>query len=90
MTKKFNEPSTSPISEVSGFHLDASRSYGGMTLIFDGIIGIEDFSLEKVELRSHDGRVFVSGKRLKVSIFENKAVELSGRVEGVAFGYGKN
>jgi len=90
MTNKKDGVDIKPSNAISPFHLDAVRAPRGMTLIFDGIIGLEGFSLEGVELRSHAGRIYVSGKRLKVSVFENRAVEVTGRVEEIRFGYGKN
>ena len=72
------------------FHLEADKSRSGMSVSINGIIGIADFTDETVFLRSHGGKVIVSGKRLNVSVYENKTVEISGRVEEISFKYGKN
>ncbi|MBE6533051.1 MAG: hypothetical protein E7676_06095 [Ruminococcaceae bacterium] len=75
---------------INKFHLDAERSAFGMTLTVCGVIGVRDFSRESIEILTHTGKVFISGRRLSLSIYENGAVEIKGRVEDVRFGYGKN
>lgn len=72
------------------FHLEADRSRRGMSVFVSGIIGIGDFSDEEILLRSHGGRVSITGKRLDMVIYENQTVEISGRVEEISFKYGKN
>ena len=72
------------------FHLEADKSRSGMSVSISGIIGIGDFTDETVFLRSHGGKVTVAGKRLNVSVYENKTVEISGRIEEISFKYGKN
>ena len=75
---------------LSKFHIEAERCARGILLTVDGVIGIEDFSEEQVMLKSHGGRVEIFGKRLNICVFESGAVEISGRVEDIRFGYGKN
>ena len=75
---------------INKFHLDAERSPFGMTVTVTGVIGVRDFSRESVEILTHTGKIFVSGRRLSLSVYENGAIEINGRVEDVRFGYGKN
>ena len=77
-------------SALTPFHLEMSRSVRGMTVIVNGVVGIGDLTSECVTLKSHGGRVTVTGKRLDICIFESHAVEICGRVEGISFSYGKN
>lgn len=81
---------TNGAAVLSSFHLEADRSSRGMSVILSGIIGISDFSEEQILLNSHGGRIAVNGKRLLISVYEGGSVEISGRVEEIAFKYGKN
>lgn len=90
MTDESKKAVIKPQDAVSKFHIEAERCVRGISLTVDGVIGIEDFSEEHVALKSHGGRVNVSGKRLKICVFESGAVEITGRVEDMRFGYGKN
>ena len=76
-------------SAFSSFHIELNRSVRGISLLASGIIGISDFSEECAVLLSHGGRIIVVGRRLSISIYENKTVEVSGRVEDIKFTYGK-
>ena len=75
---------------INRFHLNAERSPFGMTVTVTGVIGVRDFSRESVEILTHTGKISVSGRRLTLSVYENGAVEIKGRVEDLRFGYGKN
>ncbi len=74
----------------SSFHLEADRSIRGMAIILSGIIGISDFSEEQIILNSHGGRILINGRGLFICVYEGGSVEISGRVEEIAFKYGKN
>lgn len=78
------------VAMSQSFHLEADRSRNGMSVFISGIIGIGDFSDESAILLSHSGKVAVLGKRLNVSVYENRTVEINGRVEEISFKYGKN
>ena len=73
----------------AGFYLSCERTAGGLSVIVGGIISVTDFSEETVKLAGHSGRVSVNGKRLSMSVFENKNVEIKGRVEEIKFTYGR-
>ena len=79
-----------PMAAFSSFHMEADRTGNGMSLILCGIIGISDFSDSFIHLLSHGGRITVTGRGLFIRVFENGAVEIVGRVEGISFKYGKN
>ena len=79
-----------PMTPFSPFHLEIDRVRGGISVLLGGIIGINDFSEERVELSSHGGRIIIRGKKLGASVYEKGACEVKGRVEGVDFIYGKN
>ena len=71
------------------FHIEMMRSPRGMSLIISGIISVSELSDVCITLKSHGGRITVIGQRLLINVFESRAVEINGRVEGVSFSYGK-
>lgn len=85
MIKKKIEDRT-PRSE---FYLSCEKALGGLSLLVGGIIGVSELDDGRTELLSHSGRVIVSGRGLKLTVFENKSVEINGRIEGINFVYGK-
>ena len=88
MTEKKKEQK-SPIEPFSSFHFEADRCSVGMCMVISGVVGISQLSDEIVSLKSHGGRLDISGKRLKICVFENSTVEIKGRIEEAKFLYGK-
>ena len=79
-----------PGAVFSSFTLEANRTRGGMGVFIGGIVGISDFSDESIYLKSHSCKISVEGKKLSIKIYENKSVEIFGKVENIRFTYGKN
>ena len=77
-------------SGLSSFHLEADRASAGLRITVSGIIGIQDFSDDSVLLASHAGRIFISGKKLKLEVYENKIIEISGMIGEICFGKNKD
>ena len=75
---------------LSAFHIEADRSPSGLTVRVGGIIAITDYSEERVSLKGHSGRLTVLGERLRMTVYEDKTVEILGRVEAMEMKYGKN
>ena len=69
--------------------LEIRKSSRGATLSVVGVIGVTELSDESISLASHSGRLDVRGSGLVLSVFENKCVEVSGKIEGLELGYGK-
>ena len=88
MTKRKDEEKT--FSPPSSFRLEAVRHKRGSALIVSGIVSITDFTSELIVLKGHGVILKVSGKRLDMTVFENNSLEITGRVEGIGFKYGKN
>ena len=87
--KRSENEKESLAGRVRTFYLEAAKSVFGMTLILGGIIGVSDYSDERIILLSHGGRIAVSGKKLFINVYENNTVEITGKVEAVSFKYGK-
>ncbi len=79
----------SVVSPVSSFHLEADRCKEGIKMFVSGVIGIGGYSAEEILLRSHACRLRISGRRLKICVYENNTVEVLGKIEGTEFIYGK-
>ena len=75
---------------LSAFRMEGERCSKGICLRFAGIIGINQFSKEEIEINNHSGRILIFGKKLNVTVFENRQLEIAGRIETVEFKYGKN
>ena len=90
MIDKRNNKNDGNGSLINSFLLEAKRNARGMSLLLAGIIGIRDFSEERIELLSHGCRVIIAGKRLYANVYENNNIEVLGKVEEIVFRYGKN
>ena len=77
-------------SGLSSFHLEADRAASGLRITVTGIIGISELDGNGILLLSHGGRIYISGEQLKIEIYENKTVEICGRIGEISFGKNKN
>lgn len=75
---------------LKSFHMEADRCARGMSMVISGIIGVDDFSEERILLMSHTGRIIITGRRLSICVFEHSSLEIAGKVEEIEFKYGKN
>ncbi len=73
-----------------GFFLNAERCGGGMRISLGGVVSVAEFSEECVLLITHSGKIRIFGRGLLLSVFEGRGTEISGRIGGVEFIYGKN
>ena len=59
-------------------------------LVVQGVLGVGAFSSREIGLTSHGGRLTVRGEGLTMTVFENRTVEVFGKISGVELGYVKN
>ena len=87
-----NEHIIGSISDIgiNTVSLEIRKSKIGAVLVVMNIVGIRELSRERIVLLSHSGNVVIVGDRLVLSVFEDKSVEIVGRIEGVELKYGKN
>jgi hypothetical protein len=92
MTEKFGERknNSSSLGTLSAFYIEARRNSHGISMLISRVIGISCYTAEKVELKTHGGRIIIEGKKLVLSVYENNSVEIKGKIAGVNFGYGKS
>ena len=80
----------SAVRQLSAFHVEVDKSGEGYRVLVSDVrrvIEVSDFS---IKLKCRVGSVFIRGKILSLSVYENKTVEVSGKIEALEFSYGKN
>ena len=86
MTKQSNKPKLASSPAL----LEIRKTSSGAALSVVGIISVTALSGEFISLASHSGRLDIRGSSLVLSVFENKCVEVSGKIESLEMGYGKH
>lgn len=66
------------------YHIEIMKSGKRVTAVVSGVMAVSDFSPAQVALVSHGGKIKFSGEGLSLSVFENKTVEITGRVENIS------
>lgn len=69
----------------SGFHLEADRMMSKTSVCVSNVTAIIDFRSEFAVLKMKKGRIKIIGENLSISIYENKIVEISGKVGNIEF-----
>lgn len=75
---------------ISPFRCEYDGGKGGMSVILYGIISIKDFSGEEVLMRTSGFNIKISGTGLTLSVYENKSVEIYGKIMNMELIYDKN
>ena len=73
-----------------GFFLNAERLGGGMRLSVGGVVSVSELTDERIVLVTHASGIEVTGRALLLSAFDQRCVEIVGRVLEVRLLYGKN
>ena len=87
-----------PISEIlergegliSDFSMTAMRTGRGICLSVTGVVAISQLTETEVVLKSHRAILNIYGKKLVLTVFENKTVEVVGVIKDLEFSYGKS
>lgn len=72
------------------FRCEYDGGKSGMSVILYGIISIKDFSGEEVLMRTAGFNIKISGAGLTLSVYENKSVEIFGKILNMELIYDKN
>ncbi len=67
--------------------MEASGANRGMRVLLSGVRHIEDCGSDRIILRIKNGRLYLMGKELLISVFENKSVSISGLLSEVKIRY---
>lgn len=73
----------------SDFSIEAHRTGRGISLTVSGIVGISELTDTEVVLKSHRAKLSVTGKKLSLTVFEGRVVEIDGVIQNLEFSYGK-
>lgn len=73
----------------SDFSIEAVRTGRGISLTVSGIVGISELTDTEVVLKSHRAKLSVTGKKLSLTVFEGRVVEIDGVIQNLEFSYGK-
>jgi len=68
-----------------GFHIEADRINDGISVSVCGVFSILDFNTELAVVKLKKGRLKVRGKGLSIAVYENRTVEIFGKVEVFEF-----
>ena len=88
--KKIKSSKETLPSMLSNFHVEIDKSAGGYSVVASGVSRVLELSSELVRLRCRKALVAVRGRNLSLSLYENKTVEISGKIEGLEFDSAKN
>ena len=75
---------------VPPFHMELEKRGKGAVILVTGIVSVDTLTKEEALLVTHSGRLLVVGEGLLIVTFEDRTVELSGRIEEVKLLYGRN
>ena len=67
------------------FHLEADRILSGLSISVSSVISVIDFTKESVLLKLRRGKLRMEGTELSINVYENRIVEICGRVERIEF-----
>lgn len=81
---------SAPSALRTPFRCEFDGGKGGMSSMLYGIISIKDFSGEEVLMRAAGFLIKISGVGLTLSVYENKSVEIYGKILNTEFIYDKN
>ncbi len=88
--KKITKPIKALLAEGSDFHVEIDKSSGGLRLLASGVKRIAELSDKSLSLKCSSYTVKIKGERLSMSLYEDKSVEISGKLEVIEFENSKN
>ena len=75
---------------TSPFHIEIDRTPKGMSISCSGVKGISEFSDAEIKLKMTSFTLQISGKKLSMTVFEGKCIEIIGKPEEVKFIYAES
>ena len=82
MEEKKNE---APRPFAANIHIEIDGLGQNRSVSVHGVGSIVDFGCERALLRVGRSRILIRGSELSIAVYENKIVEIFGRVGGVEF-----
>ncbi len=81
--KKINSDKEMPAA--FGFHLEVDRAGALLAVCIANVTAVTDFDSENALLMSNRKKIRIYGHELSVSFYENKTVEILGKIGGIEF-----
>ena len=72
------------------FHIEIDKCMRGVSLLASGVFKINSFSEEQVCLSVRGLDILACGEGLCMTVYENKTVEIVGRIRKIEYEYSKN
>ena len=88
--KKHQKPIKMLLAQSSPFRIEIDKSADGFVILASGIKRISELSENEVALKFNKGKLAVKGAHLSLSLYEDKTVEISGKLEVIGFENTKN
>ena len=83
--KKVQKSGQNKRTDPIAFHLEADRILSGLSISISSVMSVIDFTKEAVLLKLRRGKLKISGSGLSISVYENRIVEICGKVERIEF-----
>ena len=74
---------------LPSFRVELDGGRGAITLTVSGAVGVKEFSAERVVVACKSDNLDISGEGLKMTVFESKTVEISGKISDISFSRSK-
>ena len=87
MTDKHKKHSVRIGDTVSApsYRIEADGRGKNLCVAVIGIIGVKEFSQNRINVITKRESLVLCGRELKISVFENKTVEISGEITEISF-----
>ena len=73
----------------SDVYSELTKSKSGASILLSGILAVDSLSSSEISLRAHSGGLSVFGEELLITVFQNKTIEIKGKITEVKLKYGK-
>lgn len=77
------------LGRLSDFHAELDKTIAGFSFSCSGVVGISEFSDTEIIVKLSSFSLRILGKGLYMSVFEEKRVEIIGKIAGVNVLYGQ-
>ena len=88
--KKQETNSEEKNAQMPRFHMEIGGGRRGAAILVNGVRHIEEYTAEKLILQIPGGRMHLFGAGLSLSVFENRSIEVKGKLSEVCFSYDRN
>ena len=88
--KMIKNPLKTLLNVGADFHIEIDKSDSGLRILTAGVKRIKELSEKSISLKAKGFTLKISGERLSLSLYEDKTVEIRGKLEVIEFENTKN